>query len=367
MQRGLIAEINLNNLCNNLKLVKSLAKGSEIIAVVKADAYGHGSVEVSKRLLREGINTLAVAFTSEAVQLRAAGISCKILSLFDSDHDSIINYNLTPTLNNLKTAQALSSSASKKGLIISSHLKVDTGMGRTGFHWYNKDEILKIFSFSGLNIEGIMSHFSDADLNDKEFAEEQIKRLKDIQSFLLQKGIRIKLWHISNSAGLMSLAKANFDAVRPGLMLYGYSPLQNIKSDCQLQPVMSVKTNILQIRKTKALQPISYGKTFITKRDSTIAVLSAGYADGLNRLFSNNLDVLIEGKRAPVIGRVCMDLTMVDVTDIKEAKEQSKAILIGSDGDEYIDANELAKRIGTISYEILTTFGSKARRTYTGF
>ncbi|MCX8070155.1 MAG: alanine racemase, partial [Thermodesulfovibrionales bacterium] len=271
MQRGLIAEIDLKSLVNNLNIVKGLAKNSEIIAVVKADAYGHGSIEISKTLINEGINILAVAFSSEAIELREAGISCKIISLFDVDIDSVLNYSIIPTISNIKQAQRLSYVALQKGIPITAYIKIDTGMGRTGFDSDNLEtEILEVFSLKGLVIEGVFSHFSEADLKDNEFAYSQIKRLTKIRSLLFDKGIVLKYWHISNSSALMSLPEANLDAVRPGLILYGYSTLEdNIHFD--LRPVMTVKTKILQIRKVKANKPISYGRTFITKRDSNIA------------------------------------------------------------------------------------------------
>lgn len=365
MQRGLIAEIDLKSLSNNLKVVKGLSKGAEIIAVVKADAYGHGAVEVSKRLIKEGISYLAVAFSSEAVQLREAGITCRIITLFDIDFDSVIGYNIIPTISNIKQAKGLSSLASKRGININVHLKIDTGMGRTGFILENNEsDILNCFSLKGLVVEGILSHFSEADLKDKEFAYYQINKLNNLKSYLSQKGIEPKYWHISNSSALMSIPEANLDAVRPGLMLYGYSTLEDNNTSYKLKPVMSVKTKILQIRKVKANSPISYGRTFVTKRDSNIAVIAVGYADGLNRLFSNNLDVIIGGKLAPVIGSVCMDLTMVDITEIDNVTEKSEVIIMGRQGKEEIWADELANRIGTIPYEILTTFGMRAKRNY---
>ena len=243
-------------------------------------------------------------------------------------------------------------------------------MGRTGFQAEDYKDMFSLFGLSNIEIEGIMSHFSEADLADKDFAYYQIGQMVTLKKRLSEEGINVRLWHISNSAAVISIPEANLDAVRPGLMLYGCSPFADVThpsnalkaSSSNLRPVMSVCTKILQVRRVRAGRYISYGRTFMTKRDSLIAVLPVGYADGINRLFSNNLEVLVSGKRAPVVGRVCMDTTMIDVTDIGNISEGSAVVILGSQAGETITAHELASRINTIPYEILTTLGSHARR-----
>ncbi|MCI0469733.1 MAG: alanine racemase, partial [Nitrospirae bacterium] len=337
------------------------------IAVVKADAYGHGIVEISKRLVYEGAECLAVAFSGEAVELREAGIKSPILVLFDTDMDDVFKYDLTPVVSDRKTALLLSKMADKADRNISVHVKLDTGMGRTGFSVDMVQGVLKIAEMRGINVDGVMSHFSEADLMDTAFAKKQISLFSSVKHELTKAGLAVRLFHMSNSAAVISLPDSHFDAVRPGLMLYGCDPIQSIeqkKSTAELLPIMSLKTKILAVRKLAANSPISYGRTFITKRESIVGILPIGYADGFNRGFSNNAEVIVNGKRAPVIGRICMDLTMIDLTDIQHVEDGDIVTIIGKDGGEGIGAAELAARAGTISYEILASLGSRANRRY---
>ncbi len=375
MHRGAIAEINLSAIAHNLQTVKNLVKDRPVIAVVKADAYGHGAVEVSKSLLKEGISCLAVAFTNEALELRNASIKAPIIVLFDKrEIKDFFKWNLIPVIHNMDTAIYLNEEAKKQRKRIKVHVKIDTGMGRLGL--CGKDvihDLIKIGKMSGIELEGILSHFSEADLFDRTYADIQLKRFRKIcktVSNTLKKNLFI---HIANSAAVISYKDAYLDAVRPGIMLYGYSPISR-RYDSQIRngehimhgliPAMTVKTNILYIRKVPRGTPISYGRTFITKRDSKIGIVPVGYADGYNRLFSNNADMLVRGKRVPVIGRVCMDLTMIDLTDVKNVLEGDEVVILGQQKNEIIDANELAQRANTIPYEILTSLGSKSKKIY---
>lgn len=365
MNRGCIAEIDLNAISNNLKVVKEMSGNRPVIAAVKADAYGHGAVEVAKRLVRGGVEYLAVAFTEEAKELRESGINIPILVLFDPDIEDIIKYSLVPVISDRKTAIAISASAEKLNVSVNVHIKIDTGMGRMGINANYVEEIAGIAALKGVNIDGVMSHFSEADLADASFAQKQIHKFRTLKDGLSERGLKIKLFHMSNSAAVMTIPESHFDAVRPGLMLYGYSPLQQVENQKQaLVPAMSVKTRILLLKKVLTGNPISYGRTFITKRDSLIGVIAAGYADGFSRHFSNNAEVLVRGKRVPVVGRVCMDLTMIDLTDLECVEEGDEVVIIGRQGDNSIDANELALKADTIPYEILTTLGNMSRRVY---
>ena len=361
MNRGCIAEIDLDAISNNLKTVKEMSGNRPVIAAVKADAYGHGAVEVAKRLVSNGVGYLAVAFTEEARELREAGIKVPILVFFDPDIEDIIKYSLVPVISDRKTAIAISDRAEKLNVCVDVHVKIDTGMGRMGIYDNHAEEIAGIAAFKGINVVGVMSHFSEADLTDASFAQRQIYKFRTLKDGLSERGLKIKLFHISNSAAVMTIPESHFDAVRPGLMLYGYSPVQ--QSD-KLVPAMSVKTRILLLRQVLTGTPVSYGRTFITKRDSLIGVIAAGYADGFSRRFSNNAEVLVRGKRVPVVGRVCMDLTMIDLTDLECVEEGDDVIIIGRQGDNSIDASELAIKADTIPYEILTTFGNLSKRVY---
>jgi len=380
--RGPVAEISLSAIGQNLQAIRKIVKNRPVIAVVKADAYGHGAVEVSKRLLKEGISYLAVAYINEAVELRDAGITVPIIVLFDTeDVKSIFDFNLMPVICDMDNALSLSRESKKRNIPLKVHVKVDTGMGRMGLHGNHIiTDLMKISDMHGLEITGMLSHFSEADLSDRTYAKIQLERFNAIKEKISEKLKRRIFSHIANSAAILSFQEAHLDAVRPGLMLYGYSPFNygtnpplppfakggqgGITHGINLIPAMSIKTRILCIRNVPSGTPISYGRTFITKRPSRIGVIPLGYADGYNRLFSNNAEVLVNRRRAPVAGRVCMDLTMIDLTDVKGAKEKDEVVIIGRQGNESIKAEELAFRSNTISYEILTTLGSRSKRTY---
>jgi alanine racemase len=376
--RGPVARVNLSAIARNFQSVRNIVQNRPVIAVVKADAYGHGAAAVSARLLKEGAFCIAVAYTGEAAELRDAGIDSPILVLFDrGDIREYFDYRLIPVLYSTDTAKALSSEAQRRKTTIRVHVKIDTGMGRLGLHGKHiMDDLLKISGMRGLEIEGILSHFSEADLSDRSYAIKQLEQFQEIRENIARTVKRKVYSHIANSAAVLSCREAYLDAVRPGIMLYGYSPFvknhaavsskagKETSSRKKLLPAMTVATRILSIRNLPKGTPVSYGRTFVTKKQSRIGVLPCGYADGYSRLFSNNADVLVKGERAPVVGRVCMDLTMVDVTGIKGVKEDDEVVLIGRQGNEEITAQELADKAGTIPYEILTSIGSRSQRVY---
>lgn len=377
VHRGVVAEIDLDAISHNLGKAREFAAGRSVLAVVKADAYGHGAVEVSKRLVSDGAYSLAVAFMNEAVQLRKAGINSSILVLFDKYNVSeFFEYKLIPVVHDLQFASRLSAEAKKRGCKIDTHIKLDTGMGRLGFNNENiLEDILAIAGMDNINVAGLMSHFSEADMADRSCAYEQLSRFNEIREGLpekLKKGLRC---HVANSAATLAFSEACMDAVRPGIMLYGCSPFEGegeghgqtaatLKPG--LKPAMRVKTRILSLRKLKKGTPISYGGTFITGRDSLVAVISVGYADGYMRSLSNNTEVIVRGRRAPVAGRICMDLTIADVTGIEDVAEGDEVVLLGSQGNEEITAWELARHARTIPYEVFISLGNRAVREYKG-
>lgn len=400
MNRGAVAEINLSAIAHNLKTVSRAVKKKPVIAVVKADAYGHGCIEVSKKLLKEGTSFLAAAYIGEGLLLRNAGITAPIIVLFDcEDIDIFFDFDLLPVIHDTTTADALSRVARKRRATINVHVKVDTGMGRLGLSGKHIiEDILKIAGMEGIELAGLMSHFSDADLSDRSYAAVQLKEFNMIRETLCKKLNKKLFSHMANSAAVLNFEESHLDAVRPGLMLYGYSPLSYnpnptltpnnppitfplekggnggfesgrhdgiINSESiTLLPAMRVKTKILCIRNLPPDSPISYSRTFVTKRQSKIGVLPLGYADGYNRLFSNNAEVLVRGRRVPVVGRVCMDLTMVDLTEIEDVRESDEVVILGKQGNESITAYELARKAQTIPYEILTSLGSHSRKEY---
>jgi alanine racemase len=363
VNRGPAAVIDLSALAHNLEIIRKIVSKRHVIAVVKADAYGHGSIEISRRLMALGVTRLAVAFTGEARLLRQSGIDAEIIVLFDRTAvDDYFTYSLTPVIQDKRTAHEFSRQAGKRGTRIRVHVKVDTGMGRVGFNPENAAaEIAEIAALEGIELEGLMSHFSEADLGDRTYALRQLGIFNAIRDKVAGKLGRHVMCHIANSAAVLSLTEAIQDAVRPGLLLYGCSPFQEGHG---LRPLMTVKTGVLAVRNLRPGSPVSYGRTFTTKKESKIAVVPVGYADGYNRLFSNNAEMLVKGRRAPVAGRVCMDLTMLDVTDIEGVKEGDEVVILGSQGSETISAADLSGSIGTIPYEILTSLGSRARREY---
>ncbi|MDH4231534.1 MAG: alanine racemase, partial [Nitrospirota bacterium] len=295
--------------------------------------------------------------------LRESGIGARILVLFDrSDVSDFFAYDLIPVISDLDTAVAFSQEAKKRGKKIPVQLKIDTGMGRMGFMpEQSVSAAVLISNLEGIEIEGILSHFSEADVRDKSFAVQQLEVFKRVRAALQEKTGRKLLAHVANSAALLSMKDSLFDAVRPGLALYGYSPFQE---NYGLRPVMTIKTRILSLRRVPSGTPVGYGRSFITRRESTIAVIPVGYADGYNRLFSNNAFVLVKGKRAPVAGKICMDLTMIDVTGIDDISEGEEVVLIGQQDGGIISARELSATIKTIPYEILTWLGSRAKKEY---
>ncbi len=373
MHRGTVAEIDLDALSRNLGVVRALAAHRPVIGVVKADAYGHGAVAVSRELARLRVEYLGVAFTEEARELRDAGITAPVIVFFDPDLRDVFRYGLIPVVSDRRAASALSDEAERRGRTLTIHVKIDTGMGRMGLTGDVDSEIAGIAALRGIRIGGIMSHFSEADLLDVSFAHHQITTFATLRQRLAAMGIEVPLYHIANSAAVMTLPESHFDAVRPGLMLYGYSPVERSLSlpeshkgnfSYTLRPVMTVKARLVALRRLPAGTPVSYGRTFVTARPSLIGVMSAGYADGYGRCFSNNAEVVVRGRRYPVVGRVCMDLTMIDLTGCDDVEEGDDVILLGHGGEEAVDAAGLAARARTIPYEVLTSIGSRARKRY---
>jgi len=363
VNRGPVSEVDLSALQHNLKIVRQIAYDRTVIAVVKADAYGHGAFQISSKLVSEGISHLAVAYTEEAKILRESGINARILVLFDrSDVADYFAYDLIPVICDMDTAAAFSKEAKKRSKKIHVHLKIDTGMGRTGFMPEKSvSAAVLISNLEGIEIEGLLSHFTEADSDDSSASVQQLEVFNRIRRDIQEKTGRKLLAHMANSAALLSLKEALLDAVRPGLVLYGYSPFQESYG---LRPLMKIKTRILSIRRLPSGTPVSYGRSFITRRESKIAVVPVGYADGYNRLFSNNSVMLVRGIRAPVVGRICMDLTMIDVTEVADISEGEEVVLLGRQGGDMITAKELSTRINTVSYEILTSLGNMAKKEY---
>jgi alanine racemase len=360
--------ISLDALDHNYQEVVRRAEGRRILAVVKAQAYGHGAVEVSRRLLSLGADMLGVALVEEGRELRDAGIDAPVLVMgatFPEQAEAIVSLKLTPAIYNLANAEALSRAARRQGTVISVHVKIDTGMGRIGIVPEDAPGFIEALGKLGnISVHGLMTHFADADLRDKRFAATQIERFETLIRTLGAMGIDIPERHAANSAAVLDYSRAYFTMVRPGLMLYGCSPLEEGAAASDLMPALSLVTRIAFIKKVRAGTPISYGRTFTTKRESIIATLPIGYADGYNRGLSNKAEVLVRGVRAPLAGRVCMDMCMIDVTDVPGVNEGDVVVLIGSQGNDRITAEEIAVKTGTIAYEVLCGISSRVPRIY---
>ena len=361
---GITATIHLENIRHNFHVIQKHTN-ADICAVIKDNAYGHGAVPVAKVLLEVGAKVLAVATADEGVELRKAGITTPIIVLSRAmSVQTIIEYDLSPAIFDYHAAEILNEQAREMGKIVKIHIKINTGMTRLGFDCEKSSairEVQSISKMSNMKIEGIFSHFSAADAKDeKDFTQYQIKQFKQICESV---NLDIPIKHICNSAGTFEYPEAHFDMVRCGIALYGYSP--DSVSNYGLKPVMELKTKVLQVRDVAEGESISYGRTYKTGFPSKIAVISAGYGDGYNRKLSNNGYVLIAGKKAPIVGRICMDVCMVDISDIDDVYPGCDAVLIGQSGDEVITADMMANQIGTISYEVLTSVNSRVKRVYT--
>lgn len=361
------AEIDLDNLKKNFEIIRKRVKDKKIISVVKADAYGHGAVEISKELEVLGSDYFAVATLEEGMELRINGISKPILIfgyVFPKQVNYILDFSLTPTIYSIDFAKELNNLCKIRKEKVNVHIKIDTGMGRVGILWDNAYGFIKeILKFKNLNIEGLYAHFSSADEKDKTFTKIQFDRFQKILDRLRKEKINIPFKHHGNSATVIDLPQYILDGVRCGIMLYGLKPSNQVKN-IKLYPVMSVKAKLIFIKKVSKNTPISYGRTFYTKNDSIIGTIPIGYADGYPRILSNKGKVLYRGKRVKVVGTVTMDHCMIDISKFDNPQIGEDVIIMGKDGEEEISADEIAKKCGTINYEIVTRIGKRVPRVY---
>ncbi len=370
MIRPVWAEIDLDAIKYNIDSIKRRVDTKELIAVVKADAYGHGALDVSKTLVENGATKLAVAVITEAMELRHGNINTPIMILgytpleFAAD---LINYDIEQTIFDLEYATKLSEIALNLGKKAKVHVALDTGMGRIGFliNDNSLNEILKISSLKGLEVVGIFTHFATADESDKNYSNKQYKKFTDFNEKLVSKGVNIPLKHVSNSGAIIDMPNTYLDGVRAGIVLYGYYPSEDVlKQNLDLKKAISIKTQVAHVKILDKNEYVSYGRKFKTERKSIIATLPIGYADGYSRALTGKAKVIINGKFAPVVGTICMDQCMIDVTDIGDVHVGDEVIVLGKDKDLKFDADDMAKAMGTINYEVLCMIKQRIPRVY---
>lgn len=368
------AEIDLAAFRHNIaEINRILNPGTKIMAVIKADAYGHGVLNIAREAAAAGIGFFAVARMNEAAVLRNAGVDVPIL-LFDDSRtygaDKYIDLDIRASVNSMEDAEFFSATAAGCGRKLKVHVKIDTGMGRLGFLADGLttcgdgipliDKIKKISALPNIEIEGIYSHFANSDTRDKSHANGQLALFRELAVKLETVLDKKPLLHMANSGAIMEIPEAHFDLVRAGIIMYGLYPSDEVNHKIlDLQPVMSLKSRIVHLKKVGPGFKVSYGSTYVTDKDTMIATIPAGYADGISRLLSSNGFMLVRGRRAPIIGRVCMDLTMIDVTGIDGVAVHDEVVIIGRQGGEEISADEIAARTGTINYEVVTSLAPR--------
>jgi alanine racemase len=363
------AEVDLDAIAHNARELKEHAgPETELMAVVKANAYGHGAVPVAKTALENGASCLAVNRTLEGVELRQAGLTAPILILgysLPSEAETIVRWDLTPTVTTVEGALALSAMSDRQGKVTLIHVKVDTGMGRFGLL---PDEVVpfvrRIAELPGLKLEGLFTHFAVADLADKTYTCRQFGLYMQVVRQLEDAGFTIPLKHVANSATNLDLPEMHLDMVRCGIALYGLRPSDEVEPAIPLKPAMALKSRVARVRTLPPGSSISYGCTYTTTRPTPVALVPVGYGDGYHRILSNKGSVLIGGKRAPIVGRVCMDQFVVDVTGIDGVRQDDEVVVFGRQGGEEISAEEVAALADTINYEVVTSILPRVTRVY---
>lgn len=361
-----IAEIDLKALQNNIKIIRSMTGNTKLLTIVKANAYGHGIIGMSKQLENLNVDALGVATVEEGVKIREAGVKIPIIVLFQhfkNEAEDVCRYDLTPIISNAECLDDYDRFLKNHNKKLKLHIKVDTGLNRMGAK--PKDVLSlanKILSYGTLEIEGINTHYAASDGFDdisKEFTENQIKIFTDVLNELKTNGIKINNAHTANSAALLYYKNAYFDMVRAGIVVYGYTEKLH---DFGFKPILNLKSKVILTRKIKKNETVSYGMTWKADKDTNIAVIPIGYADGLSRKLSNNWEVKINGKYYPIIGKICMDIIMADIGNEDNIKEEDEVLIFGD--DERLNANTMAKKIESISHEVLVRIGERVKRVY---
>ena len=370
--RPTYVEINLDNLAHNFREIEKIVKKDTIVMpVIKANGYGHGSIELAKLYKSIGAKRFAVSLLSEGIELSKAGIKEPILILNytpSSQMEQVVEHNLIQTIYRLEDAIILSEKAQQKDRNVKIHIKVDTGMSRLGFLPEDDsiEEILKIIQLKNIEVEGIYTHFAKADEVDKTFTKTQYNRFQWVVEALEKKGEDIPIKHVSNSAAIIDIPEYNLDIVRPGIILYGYYPSDEVmKEKIDLKPAMTLKSLISNIKTLPKETGISYGHLFTTEKESKIATVPIGYADGYTRMLTGKGDAYVGDRRVPIAGKICMDQLMLDITGLDDIKIGEEVVFFGVGNPDYPSVDEVAKKLGTINYEIICMMGRRLPRVYT--
>ena len=366
--RPTVAEIDLSAISFNIRAIREKVFPAQVMAVVKADAYGHGAVPVAKEALKSGAAYLGVALVEEGIELRDAGIQAPILIFGGALEEQLplfVKYNLEPTIYTIECARYLSQIADNENKQIPLHVKVDTGMGRVGVpHAEAVAFVESISQLPGIEVKGLYTHFSTSDERDKSYSHLQFARFEEIIRCLKNKKIEIPLKHAANSGAILDLPETYLDMVRPGVMMYGYYPSNETTESVAIKPAMTFKTRVLHIKDVPENTSVSYGRKFITKKPTRIATLPVGYADGYNRLLTNRGQVTIRGKKFPVVGRVCMDLILIDLGDDRKVQIGDEAVLFGKREENNFTVEEYCEIVNTIPYEVTCWVSKRVPRIY---
>lgn len=364
------AEVRLDAIEHNIKEVRrKVGEEVDILAVIKADGYGHGAIPIAHRL-RNLVQYFATATIEEAIELREAGVTHPILILgytSPSQYDDIVKYDITQTIYSLDTAKLLNEAGKRAGKKGKLHIALDTGMTRIGFRMNEESlsEVEMISKLENVYLEGMFSHFSCADMTDKAYSKMQMEHYDWFAGELEKRGVHIPVKHLCNSAGIIEFDSHRFNMVRSGIITYGLYPSDEVRMDeLHFEPALTWKTHVVNIKEIEAGVGVSYGATYVTKRPTKIATLSVGYADGYPRSLSNKGRVIIRGQYAPIIGRVCMDQMMVDVTDIPDVAMEDEAILVGREGGACLSVEEVANLSGSFNYEFVCDISKRVKRIY---
>jgi len=361
-------EVDLDAIAHNTEAVKQLVGKSKLLAVVKADGYGCGAVQVARVMVAHGVDKLGVVLLDEAIELRRAGISAPILNvggILPEHAPLVVDHNVEQAVTSTEVAEALSAAAVTSGKTAVVHLKVDTGMSRWGIRFDQAPAwIAKVAHLPGLQLEGVFTHFAMSDALDKSFTELQLCRFQQVRHEVEKLGINVPLWHAANSGAILDVPAAHFDMVRCGLLLYGYYPSSEVQRPLTLWPAMAVKARVMQVRTLRQGDTVGYGRRYMAEGPEQIAVVQIGYADGYDRGLRNVGTVLVRGKRAPIVGGICMDACFVRVDHLSDVAIGEVVTLMGKDGAEEISPHDIADAIGSVSYEIMARFGARLPRVY---